>query len=384
MNQALGVDINASAITSTDGVTISYISGNTGTGTNAEFVSLLVAGFAYAAPPNFGQNGRIMAYGSSGGESVMSYSDDLGLNWSVVQEWDQSSTCVALAWVGDRWLAGSTSGDLAYSTTGLGNSGTDNTWTTYTPSGVALGTQNYTELLWDEARDIVLLMTANKIYRSTDKGLTWTTVFTHTGSGLEDMAYSLEQDKYIAVGSSPNYINVSTDGGLTWTQETVHEASVQITGITWSPDASKWVYVCRSGSVRTAWSTGDGVWHGVAAANAYEWEAVAAGGVDSIAPISTWDTDEQNPLTYTWKSARQVCPYLLNPGAARVEADDYPVTFRLYNDQGTLVLTKTVSDNEAFRLPGNYLTNWFEVEVESSEIVRTVHVAETMEELLPG
>lgn len=106
--------------------------------------------------------------------------------------------------------------------------------------------------------------------------------------------------------------------------------------------------------------------------------------VEGDTAIYQWDGDTASNLTSLWLSGKMVCPYPLNLSAARVVADAYPVTFNLYDDRGNQVTTRTVSSDEVFRLPGGYLTNWFEVEVEGTEIVRTVHVAETVDELLQG
>lgn len=100
--------------------------------------------------------------------------------------------------------------------------------------------------------------------------------------------------------------------------------------------------------------------------------------------IMKWDSDANAPLTGTWKSGRIVCDYPCNLGAARVVAESYPVTLVLWNDQGDQVTSRTVSSDDVIRLPSGYLTSWFEVEVVSDDKVYTVHVAETVEELLPG
>jgi hypothetical protein len=59
------------------------------------------------------------------------------------------------------------------------------------------------------------------------------------------------------------------------------------------------------------------------------------------------------------------------------------ITFRLYAD-GVLKHTEIVSDDEPFRLPGGYLSNLYEVELESTLSVTRVSVAENIFELAEG
>lgn len=65
---------------------------------------------------------------------------------------------------------------------------------------------------------------------------------------------------------------------------------------------------------------------------------------------------------------------------AKVRAKGYPLTFRLYAD-GTLKFTKTVADAKAFRLPGGYLADRVEMEVEGAVEVEEIVMTETMEEM---
>lgn len=102
--------------------------------------------------------------------------------------------------------------------------------------------------------------------------------------------------------------------------------------------------------------------------------------------VYQWEGDPETKMIGVWKSGKIVCPYPLNLGAARIVADSYDaaMTLSVYNDQGDLVTTRTITSDEVIRLPSGYLTNFFEVELTASEVVRTVHVAETVDELLRG
>ena len=118
-----------------------------------------------------------------------------------------------------------------------------------------------------------------------------------------------------------------------------------------------------------------------------------------------------NPTTfrkvYRWKSKTFKTQDMVNLGAARVIADyndvdpnaigttilwnnlssDWNLTtsvfgspgnmeFKLYVDK-QLLFTKTVSNDETFRLPSGYRSDTFEVEVESNLRLREIHLAET-------
>lgn len=107
--------------------------------------------------------------------------------------------------------------------------------------------------------------------------------------------------------------------------------------------------------------------------------------LDTTRAIYAWDVDEETPVEMVWKSGRLVLEYPANMTVARIVADTYPVTFSLWNDQGTQVVTdRVVNSSEIFRLPGGYLTDWIEMEVGATGRVHTVHVAETVEELELG
>lgn len=99
--------------------------------------------------------------------------------------------------------------------------------------------------------------------------------------------------------------------------------------------------------------------------------------------VFEWEGDTANKLEMTWKSGQIHMNAPVNMGAAIVEADAYPVTFKLYGD-GTLRATRTVADDEPFRLPGGYLASTYEVEIVGDESVTEVKVAESLFELAEG
>jgi hypothetical protein len=67
------------------------------------------------------------------------------------------------------------------------------------------------------------------------------------------------------------------------------------------------------------------------------------------------------PKAYTWRSKKFMPPYPLPLTIGQVNAEAYPVTFKLYRD-GLLVQTKVVTERNPFRLvPGRYTDVEFEI-----------------------
>ena len=101
--------------------------------------------------------------------------------------------------------------------------------------------------------------------------------------------------------------------------------------------------------------------------------------------IFEWEGSLTSALkTFVWKSAKHRFPKLVNLGGAMVEADSYvDLTFKLYAD-GTLKLTKTVTDGKPFRLPAGYLSNIYQVELSGTDTVTGVSISETIFDLAAG
>lgn len=93
--------------------------------------------------------------------------------------------------------------------------------------------------------------------------------------------------------------------------------------------------------------------------------------------IKKWDAGAA--MTYTWRSKDYRASSFANYGYAKVEADSYPVTFKLYTD-GDLVHTETVENRMPFRLPDSPC-QIASIEITGSSIVTMVAVAETGEEI---
>lgn len=97
--------------------------------------------------------------------------------------------------------------------------------------------------------------------------------------------------------------------------------------------------------------------------------------------IVKWDADENAPLTYTWTSWESLQSRSMNLAAARVEADSYPVTFRLYSgDQ--LIHTEAVASGEPFWLPEDTFLRRYHVELEGTAKIKGVYVSDTFEGVL--
>jgi len=89
--------------------------------------------------------------------------------------------------------------------------------------------------------------------------------------------------------------------------------------------------------------------------------------------------DSGSPLTYTWRSKTFRMPFPINIGFGQIVADVYPVTMKVYAD-GQLKATKTVTDNNLFRLPSGFRAMDWEMElVGSSKITQAMISTSTIE-----
>ena len=96
--------------------------------------------------------------------------------------------------------------------------------------------------------------------------------------------------------------------------------------------------------------------------------------------IEAWDSDSAK-ITYRWKSKEFLLDDEVTLQAGRVKAKTYAdLTMRLYVD-GSLIHTETVGSKSAFRMPGGYRGSAVQIELEGTDEVKVVEVAETMSEL---
>lgn len=96
--------------------------------------------------------------------------------------------------------------------------------------------------------------------------------------------------------------------------------------------------------------------------------------------LSAFDDPTGAALTYTWTSAVYHLADDEAMACAIVDAAAYPVTFKLYAD-GNLMLTQTVANRFAFRLPGGYRSKRYYFTLTGTSIVREVKIAASMYEL---
>ncbi len=87
--------------------------------------------------------------------------------------------------------------------------------------------------------------------------------------------------------------------------------------------------------------------------------------------------------TLTWRSKKQLANMRPAPKCAKVEADAYPITFKLFAD-GALKHTQTVTSNAVFRLPCGYRPRHLEMELTGSQRVTYAGIADTPEEFRNG
>lgn len=86
-------------------------------------------------------------------------------------------------------------------------------------------------------------------------------------------------------------------------------------------------------------------------------------------------------LKYEWKSKQFILPQW-NFGCAQVVAESYEdLTFKLFVD-GSEYVSKTVSSDKPFRLPGSKKGRVFEIELTGTDSVNEVYIANGMQELM--
>jgi hypothetical protein len=110
------------------------------------------------------------------------------------------------------------------------------------------------------------------------------------------------------------------------------------------------------------------------------WGAFSYAAPGPIAPqnIELWDAGSN--LQFTWKSKPTYTPNAVNMAAAKVVADDYPVEIIFYVDD-VRRHTHVAQSSKAFRLPGGFKGEKFEVVIKSKKRVSDVAMATTMREL---
>ena len=94
--------------------------------------------------------------------------------------------------------------------------------------------------------------------------------------------------------------------------------------------------------------------------------------------IETWDQGAE--LNYNWKSSPTYTPHAVNMACAKIIADTYPVTVNFYVDD-IRRYSRVVTSLEAFRLPGGFRGEKFEVTILGNNKVSEVAMATTMIEL---
>jgi len=95
--------------------------------------------------------------------------------------------------------------------------------------------------------------------------------------------------------------------------------------------------------------------------------------------IERWNESPTN-LSYTWKSRPIFAPRAINMSVAKVTADAYPVEVEFYVDD-VKRFTKLVTTLDAFKLPGGFKGEKFEVVIKGTRRVSEFAMATTMREM---
>ena len=96
--------------------------------------------------------------------------------------------------------------------------------------------------------------------------------------------------------------------------------------------------------------------------------------------IEKWD-QSSTKLQYTWKSKPTYTPHAVNMAAAKIIADAYPVEVEFFVDD-VRRYTRLVTTLDAFKLPGGFKGEKFEVVLKGTRRVSEVIMATTMRELV--
>ncbi len=95
-----------------------------------------------------------------------------------------------------------------------------------------------------------------------------------------------------------------------------------------------------------------------------------------------WKWDTGTALGYTWKSKKFTFPEPKGFTCYRVQAEAYPITFKLYRD-GTEIVNKSITSGSLERVPSGIGTDW-EFQLEGSTEVYNVQIAQSPMELNAG
>jgi len=95
--------------------------------------------------------------------------------------------------------------------------------------------------------------------------------------------------------------------------------------------------------------------------------------------IEKWD-QSNTKLQYTWKSKPTYTPHAVNMAAAKIIADAYPVEVEFFVDD-VRRYTRLVTTLDAFKLPGGFKGEKFEIVLKGTRRVSEVIMATTMREL---
>ena len=125
-----------------------------------------------------------------------------------------------ICWHIDTWIAVSDAGNISTSTDAIN-------WNTYN-----IGTSESLLCIASNGSNMVLAGGASFVYKSVDKGVTWTKI--GTSYGVTDITWSPTLSKFFATTNSSNLVVNSSDG-ITWTNNPAY-MSYNVTAIQWCFD----------------------------------------------------------------------------------------------------------------------------------------------------
>jgi hypothetical protein len=96
--------------------------------------------------------------------------------------------------------------------------------------------------------------------------------------------------------------------------------------------------------------------------------------------INKWNAGANN-MTVTHKSKVFLMPKPVNMCIAKVIADAYPCTFKLYADDRA-AWTKTVTSEDEFWLPDGYLARDYQIEASTALDITGIVIADNLPDLM--
>ena len=243
------------------------------------------------------------------------------------------------------------------------------------------------DIAWSPSLDYFLILDSTGEFHTTTDGEVLTSEGVFLSGINRSVAWSETQSQFVAVGVGAVGEIITSPTGLsgTWTLRT-NPSNALLEDVEYDEFNARWVATGTNSAAgeEVIFSSDGATWTEATDADfGKDWKSVWPGQVAGVGEIRCWDGDGATQKTLIWRTHEIRHDNPINLGAGRVVADSYPLTFRLFNE-GTLKLTLSVTDDEIFRLPGGFIGDSIEIELEHDDVIRSLYVAESIQEILDG